>query len=142
MEDVWKGAGHMGGRIAAAGGGAPGWSERFDESRKSVVHALEGLRKDIEVLDPTLLEALTHSRDKVVYQLDRLQGKLTRSALQGSENLAKHEKLLLRFLFPQKNLQEREVSGIYFLGRAGSEVLHRIYECVQVRSSEHQLIEI
>lgn len=142
VEDVWKGAGHLGGRIAAAGGAAPGWSERFDESRKSVIHALEGLRKDIEVLDPTLLEALTHSRDKVVYQLDRLQGKLTRSALQRSENLAKHEKLLLRFLFPQKNLQEREVSGIYFLGRAGYELLHRIYECIQVHSSEHQVIKL
>ena len=107
-----------------------------------MIHALEGLRKDIEVLDPTLLEALTHSREKVVYQIDRLQGKLTRSALQRSENLAKHEKLLLRFLFPQKNLQEREVSGIYFLGRAGYELLQRIYDCIQVRSSEHQLMEI
>ena len=142
VEDVWKGGGHLGGRIAAAGGVAPGWSERFDESRKSVIHALEGIRKDIEVLDPTLLEALTHSREKVVYQIDRLQGKLTRSALQRSENLAKHEKLLLRFLFPQKNLQEREMSGIYFLGRAGYELLQRIYDCIQVRSSEHQLMEI
>ena len=141
LEDVWKGEGHLGGRIAAAGGVASGWSERFEESRQSVVRALEGLRKDVEVMDPTLLEALTHSTDKVGYQLDRLQGKLTRSALQRSENLAKHGKLLLRFLFPRNNLQEREVGGIYFLGRAGYELLNRIYECIQVRSSEHQVIE-
>ena len=140
VEDIWKGAKHVG-KCIAAGSAASGQNERFDESRESVINVFEGLRKNIEVLDPTLLEALTHSRDKVVYQLDQLQGKLTRSVLQRSEILAKHEKLLLRFLFPQKNLQEREVSGIYFLGRVGYELLQRIYECIQVRSSEHQLVE-
>ena len=33
------------------------------------------------------------------------------------------------------------MGGIYFLGRAGYELLNRIYECIQVRSSEHQVIE-
>ena len=142
VEDAWKGIEHLEKCIAAASGISPGWSERFNESRKSVLDALECLRKDVKLLDPTLLEALNHSKEKIAYQLTRLQGKLARSTLQRSEILAKHKKLLLRFLFPQKNLQEREVSGIYFLGHTGYELLSRIYDRIKISSSDHQLIKL
>ena len=139
VEQVWRGEEHLASRIAASGL-TPGWGERFEKRKQAVEQTLEGLRRDIEVLDPTLVEALSHAKDKVIYQLDRLQGKLERSALQRSENLGRHAAILNRFLFPHRNLQEREISGIYFLGHAGYELLDRIYERIQVHSSDHQLL--
>jgi hypothetical protein len=32
------------------------------------------------------------------------------------------------------------VSGVYFLGRAGPELLERIHAQIQVRSSDHQVL--
>lgn len=74
------------------------------------------------------------------YQLEKVRGKLSRAALQRSDLLARHEQSLRRFLMPEKDLQERQVSGIYFLGRAGHELLDRLLAQIQVRSSDHQVL--
>ncbi|MBZ5545129.1 MAG: bacillithiol biosynthesis cysteine-adding enzyme BshC [Acidobacteriia bacterium] len=139
VEDVWQGEEHLGRKIAAAGL-VEGWSERFDQSERELAALLEGLRKDIETLDPTLLDTLKHAEEKMKYQLEKVRGKLSRAALQRSDLLARHEQSLRRFLMPGKDLQERQVSGVYFLGRAGPELLERIHAQIQVRSSDHQVL--
>jgi bacillithiol synthase len=143
LEDVWQGREHLSRKIAAAGfseGGAQGWSERFDESERDLAGLLERLRLQIETLDPTLLDSLKHAEEKMKYQMEKLRGKISRAALQKSDLLARHEESLLRFITPRKDLQEREVSGIYFLGRAGYDLLDRLLEQTQVDSSDHQVL--
>jgi bacillithiol biosynthesis cysteine-adding enzyme BshC len=139
VEDVWQGEEHLGRKIAAAGL-AEGWSERFDRSEQELTALLERLRKDIETLDPTLLDTLKHAEEKMKYQLEKVRGKLSRAALQRSDLLARHAQSLWRLLMPEKDLQERQVSGVYFLGRAGHELLDRILTQIQVRSSDHQVL--
>jgi len=43
-------------------------------------------------------------------------------------------------LMPEKNLQERKVSGVCFLGRAGFELLDRLLSQIQTQSSDHQVL--
>ena len=76
------------------------------------------------------------------YQLERLRGKLSRAALQRSELLTKHQRLLLQFLYPGVTLQERQVSGVYFLARAGYGLLDLLLSRIQLDSSDHQVFEI
>jgi len=139
VEDVWQGEEHLGRKIATAGL-AEGWSERFDRSEQELTALLERLRKDIETLDPTLLDTLKHAEEKMKYQFEKVRGKLSRAALQRSDLLVRHEQSLRRLLMPEKDLQERQVSGVYFLGRAGHELLDRILTQIQVRSSDHQVL--
>ncbi len=141
IEDVWKGEEHLGARLAASGV-EPGWNDRFEEKKQAVRNVLEELRGDVERIDPTLVGALATVQEKMVYQLDRFQGKLSRSTLQRSEKLANAAQRLRQLLFPRKNLQERVISGAYFLGRADYDLLENLYRQVQVQSSEHQVIEI
>jgi bacillithiol biosynthesis cysteine-adding enzyme BshC len=138
VHDVWQGEEHLTRRIAAAGL-AEGWSERFDASERELAGILGRLRGDISALDPTLLDTLQNAEEKIKYQMGRLRGKVSRAALQRSELLARHAQSLLRFLAPHKNLQEREVTGVYFLGRAGYELLDRILSQIQTHSSDHQI---
>lgn len=140
VTDVWQGEQHLTLRIAAAGL-AEGWSERFDQSERELAALLERLRKDIETLDPTLLDTLKHTEEKIKYHIERLRAKVSRSALQRSELLARHAQTLLRFLFPARALQERKVSGLYFLARAGYDLLDRLLAQIQTRSSDHQIVE-
>ena len=81
-----------------------------------------------------------HARDKMLYQVGRLKGKIARATLERSELLARHEQSLARFLAPAKSLQEREVSGIYFLGRAGYGLLERLLEAIRTDSCEHHVM--
>lgn len=139
IDDVWQGKEHLGRRIASTAF-AEGWSERFDQTERDLARLLARLRKDIEALDPTLVDALTHAEEKIQYQVERLKGRLTRSALSRSEVLARHEQALLRALTPDKELQERIVSGVYFLGRAGYGLLDRVLEQIPADTSDHRIM--
>ena len=139
VEDVWQGEENVRHKIAAAGS-AGGWSERFDQSEQEFSQLLGRLRQHLETLDPTLLDTLKNVEEKMKYQMERLRGKVSRAALERSELLARHQQFLLRFLLPARSLQERQVSGVYFLGRAGYELLDRILSRIQTDSSEHQAL--
>jgi len=107
-----------------------------------MVTLLARLRGDIERLDPTLLEALQHTQDKIIYQMDRLRAKVSRAGLARSELLARHTLSLSRFLMPQKDLQERRVGGAYFLGRAGYDLLPRLLAQILTDSPGHQVASL
>jgi bacillithiol biosynthesis cysteine-adding enzyme BshC len=141
VEDVWLGEEHLSGKIAALGL-AEGWSERFAQAQQEMAGLLARLRGDIERLDPTLLEALHHAEEKIHYQMDRLQGKVSRAGLARSELLQRHAQALTRFLMPQKDLQERRVGGVYFLGRAGYELLPRLLSQIQTDRPGHQVVSL
>ena len=139
VEDVWQGEEHLNGKIALAGL-ADGWTERFDQSERELTALLERLRKDIESLDPTLLDSLKNSEEKMKYQLERVRGKLSRAAMQRSELLGRHQQAVRRLLYPEKDLQERQVCGVYFLARASYALLDRILNEIRVESSDHQVL--
>ncbi|HUZ46645.1 MAG TPA: bacillithiol biosynthesis cysteine-adding enzyme BshC [Terriglobia bacterium] len=139
IEDVWQGEAHLSQRIASTAL-AEGWSERFDHAERDLATLLERLRKDIEILDPTLIDTLKHAEEKIRYQVERLKGKMTRAALSRSEVLARQEHALLAALLPGKDLQERIVSGVYFLGRAGYGLLDRLLEEIPASSSNHHVL--
>jgi bacillithiol synthase len=139
VEDVWEGEEHLSQRIAATAL-AEGWSERFGQTEEDLAALLGRLRNDIEILDPTLLDTLKHVEEKIVFQVERLKGKMTRAALNRSEVLARQEQALCRALMPNKELQERAVSGIYFLGRAGYGLLDRLLEQIPADSSDHHIL--
>jgi bacillithiol biosynthesis cysteine-adding enzyme BshC len=140
IEDVWQGEEHLRNRIGVAGY-AEGWSERFDQTEKDFDQIFNRLQADIEKLDPTLLDTLQHAKEKMKYQMERVRGKLSRAALSRSELLGRHAQALSRLLLPHKDLQERRVGGVYFLARAGYELLDQLLEHIQVRCSDHQALK-
>lgn len=139
VEDVWQGEGHLGQRIAAATL-AEGWSERFDQTERDLDTLLERLRKDVQTLDPTLVDMLKHAEDKIRYQVEKLKGKMARSALNRSEVLARHRQILLRAILPERDLQERVIGGAYFLGRAGYELLDHLLSQIPTDTSDHRIV--
>lgn len=139
VEDVWQGKEHLS-QLIASTAFAEGWSERFDLAERDLASLLGRLRKDIEVLDPTLIDALNHAEEKIQYQVERLKGKMTRAALSRSDLLGRHEQALLMAIMPDKQLQERMVSGVYFLGRAGYGLLARLLEQIPANSSDHRIM--
>jgi uncharacterized protein YllA (UPF0747 family) len=137
IEDVWQGEENVRRKLAATGF-AGGWTQRFDQSEQVLTQLLGRLRQDLGTLDPSLLDTLKNVEDKMKYQMSRLRGKVDRTALERSDILTRHQQLLLRSLLPAKDLQERQVSGTYFLGRAGYELLDRLLCRIQTASSDHQ----
>ena len=76
------------------------------------------------------------------YRLEHLRSSAARAELRQSEVLERHATFLNNVLFPNKALQEREIAGIYFLARFGSELLNLLYDNIHSDCLDHQIISL
>ena len=114
----------------------------LDQADAGLEKSVSSIRNALERLDKTLVEATERSERKMKYQLNKLRARAGRAELQRNEVLARHADMLSQVLYPEKNLQEREVGGIYFVGRYGRELLQGLYETIHTDCLDHQVITL
>lgn len=114
----------------------------FDQAEAQLDQSMAGVRNALEKLDVTLVDASDDAATKIRYQLERLRGRAARAELQRTEVLARKADFLSNSLYPNKALQEREVGGIYFVARYGSELLRSLYETIRTDCYDHQIVEL
>ncbi len=114
----------------------------FENAKKSVESNLSSIKEKLVKLDPTLVDAAETARSKVEYQLERLHAQAARAEAQKSELVNRKAEALSQMLYPDKNLQERGVGGIFFLARYGPEFLHQLYDAIQPDCFDHQILEV
>ena len=74
------------------------------------------------------------------YQLERLRERTARAQSRRSEETAAHAALLSNSLYPEKELQERVIGAMSFLGRYGTQLLLTLYDAAQTACPDHQLV--
>lgn len=114
----------------------------FDETEKVFEDQLEKLRASLVAVDPTLAEALKGGREKILYQLHNLRTRFVHIRGKRDETSKQQIERLFAVLYPNKNLQEREINVAYFLARYGYELIDRIYDEVNVGLHDHKLINL
>jgi bacillithiol synthase len=112
----------------------------FDESEKVFNEQLEKLRESLMAVDPTLAEALKSGREKIFYQLHNLRTRFIHNRSKRDETMQQQIERLFAVLYPNKNLQEREINVSYFLARYGYELIDKLYQEVDVGFRDHKLI--
>jgi bacillithiol synthase len=114
----------------------------FDHADAKLQQCLNAIKDALLRLDKTLVESATHAGEKMHYQIEQLRARAARAELRQSEVLERHAQLLSRCLYPEKNLQEREVAGIYFLARHGGQLLHDVYQNLRADCLDHHVISL
>jgi hypothetical protein len=112
----------------------------FETADTAVTAALDQVRKSLEKLDATLVEAAARTGSKMLYQLRRLRGRAAKAELRRQREIGEHAAWLSSSLFPDKNLQEREIAGIVFLARHGLDLLHTLYQAADATCPDHRII--
>ena len=112
----------------------------FDAADTSLDKSLASIREALARLDVTLVDSAKTAGEKMHYQLNQLRSRAARAELRQSEILNRHAEFLSNTLYPNKALQEREISGIYFLARHGTNLLHELYETIHTDCLDHQVI--
>ena len=112
----------------------------FEESIASLEESLKKLNAVLERLDKTLLDAAATAGSKMRYQLERLRERAARAQLRRGEDQARHASELLTALYPNKNLQERELAGVSYLARHGTQLLLRLYDAAQTTCPDHKIV--
>jgi len=114
--------------------------QRFQSAEQALEELLHDIRSSLERLDPTLVEAAAKSGAKMRYQLERLKMRAARAELRRNQQLGRHADELAALLYPNKNLQEREIAGIYFLARHGAQLLDQLLQWAQISCPDHQVV--
>ncbi|HEX5081790.1 MAG TPA: bacillithiol biosynthesis cysteine-adding enzyme BshC [Blastocatellia bacterium] len=114
----------------------------FDETEKVFNEKLDELQASLATVDSTLADALKGGREKILYQLQNLRTRFIHNRSKRDDTAKQQIERLFAALYPNKNLQEREINVFYFLARYGYELIDRIYDEVEVGSRDHKLINL
>jgi bacillithiol synthase len=114
----------------------------FDQADASLKKSLAAIQQSLERLDKTLVEAAANAGSKMQHQLEQLRSRAARAELRQSEVLIRHAELLSNALYPNKALQEREIAGVYFIARHGTELLRNLYDTIHTECLDHQLVSL
>jgi bacillithiol synthase len=114
----------------------------FDRAESSLKQSLGSIQQSLERLDKTLVEASVNAGSKMQHQLEQLRSRAARAELRQSEILGRHAEVLGNALYPNKVLQEREIGGVYFLARHGSELLRGLLDTLRTDCLDHQIVSV
>jgi len=118
-------------------------SQNFDRDTAQMEQTLAELGAQIEKLDPTLGGAVNTARNKISFQLENLRRKTGRALDEKSGLLAEHERFLENLLYPDKQLQSRELCFLPFLARWGMEGLSELQKLSGSDTlGEHRIVRI
>lgn len=112
------------------------WKNRVEEASKDRVEA-------VKKIDPTLEGSAEKAVVTFFSELDKLKGKVYRSVKDQEKTQLKRISKIKSNLFPNGNLQEREVAFIYFMNKYGLDIwdeLLTVFENEQPNS--HKLIRL
>src|ERR1019366_4418570 len=89
------------------------------EVQSEVNRALDRYGGHLKEFDPTLAATLAKSRQKILYQLSKLERKTAREAIRRNERALQDSAFLAGLLYPNKHLQERLYTILPFLAKHG-----------------------
>jgi bacillithiol biosynthesis cysteine-adding enzyme BshC len=114
----------------------------FERGRLAVEEAMQRISESLQRLDPTLVEAARRAANKMRYQVGRLEKRAAQAELRRNEILTRHATQIENALYPHRVLQEREIAGLYFYAKWGTELLERLIETAQARCPEHKAVRL
>ena len=125
LRDILRGPQHVRARMEQRA--IPNGLERqFESDEEKLRGMLKAYAQPIEKLDSTLLSALEAIEEKMVYQFTKLKEKVGRAENFRTGILDEHQRILFDSLYPNRDLQERSLSGLPFIALYGLELLDEL----------------
>jgi bacillithiol biosynthesis cysteine-adding enzyme BshC len=116
--------------------------ELFSNTFGTVSESLTSLKDGLESIDPTLVPAMENTLVRMQGALNSLKEKTLAAQVRQHEiSLRQLDKVAIS-LFPNSNLQEREMNIIYFLNKYGLELLRWLRSELVLDKFMHQIINL
>src|SRR5262249_45250398 len=114
----------------------------FEQGASTLSKSMARIQEALGRLDKTLVEAAENAGSKIEHQLEQLRARAARAELRHQEVLGRHAELLSNTLYPNKVLQEREISGMYFLAKYGAGLISDLLNAINVECVDHQIVSL
>jgi bacillithiol biosynthesis cysteine-adding enzyme BshC len=113
----------------------------FDGLTNQVETAFDQLKEKLIDLDKTIADSSNRYRDKIFGSINELKSKAEKAQQKKYEVTLRQIDRAAINLFPNSNLQERELNFVYYVDKYGEEFIKKIFAELQINKFEHQVIE-
>ena len=116
--------------------------ELFSNTFGTVSESLTSLKDGLKSIDPTLVPAMENTLVRIQGALNGLKEKTISAQVRQNEISLRQLDRVAISLFPNSNLQEREMNIIYFLNKYGLELLRWLRSELVLDKFMHQVINL
>ena len=117
----------------------PALGQTLARTKATVEEAAGRLGRQLAEFDASLATALEKSRNKMVYQIAKMERKIGRETMARDERVARDAAYLSNLVYPQRNMQERLYSILPFLAKHGTGLIDELYGSLSLGCPDHQL---
>lgn len=114
----------------------------FQNASKDIESSLEPLTEKLPVIDKTLTDLVAKSKQRIDETLNYLKSKAHDSEKRKYESTIRQVGKVRNVLFPNDNLQERELNWIYFANKYGMDIVKWVFNELAINKFEHQILEL
>lgn len=112
----------------------------FSSTYGTITENLISLQDGLKKIDPTLLPALQNTLKKINHSIDVLKEKTIIAQKRQHEISLNQLNKVSSHIYPNSNLQEREINIIYFLNKYGEDFIQWLSNEIVIDKFMHQLI--
>ena len=113
----------------------------FDESNNEIELSINRLKEKLFEFDKTIADATGKYRQKILGYIDELKSKAIDAQKKKHEITLRQIDKLSNSLFPNNNLQERELNFVYFYNKYGESFMKRLFDELKINNFDHQIIK-
>ena len=114
----------------------------FEEVFREIEEPFNKLKENLIKIDPTLEDVIKNAQNRISQTLGVVKEKALIAQKKKNEIIFRQIYKTSNILFPDENLQEREINFIYFANKYSLNFIDFIFENLNINLFEHQLIQI
>jgi len=114
----------------------------FADVSNEIELAFDRLKEKLFELDKQTADGSKKYRDKIINSLQELRGKAENTQKKKYEVTLRQIDRAAINLYPNSNLQERELNFVNFTNKYGMDFINFIFDNLEINKFEHQVIEI
>ena len=116
--------------------------ETFSTASNQIEIALDQLKEKLFEFDKTISDTSSKYKQKIFHHLDELKDKAADAQKRKHEITLRQIDKISSAVFPNSNLQEREINFIYFANKYSVDIIKKIFDDLTINKFEHQVISL
>lgn len=115
---------------------------KFTSAENAIEEILNTLSENLSKIDNNLSNVTDNVKGKIIHQLGVLKSKSMKSHENKFDSALRQISKAQNLIYPNSNLQERELTIINFVNRYGFDFFDWLYNELEIHEHKHQILEI
>jgi bacillithiol biosynthesis cysteine-adding enzyme BshC len=116
--------------------------ETFNTASNQIEIAFDQLKEKLFEFDKTISDTSSKYKQKIFHHLDELKDKAADAQKRKHEITLRQIDKISSAVFPNYNLQEREINFLYYANKYSVDVIKKIFDELTINKFEHQIISL